>query len=333
VAAARGANERILQALRAESQEIARDMERARRNDKRVQQSMETAATLLQELQAVEDRTGMVGDLVGYSSRVLNLANDAVSTLGFAQEEATTTVQQLLQAHQSLARFLEQPLRTAEDEELAERLPAMSQVAQEALSELREAVSEIDSSQERIQRANFAAAEAVQSMHQTFYVHRLPQSGARDFRYSLEDAERSARDALERARGIARATSSARARTYQLRLDALLSGATPAQQRVAAGLLQHFLIVPAENVSALRDGGHSFGETTLLLAGARSQKQNPEELAGASVTYDKLVNTLKDRRVRLDHLNVMLKLLTNALEVEMDEASYQENARTWAREA
>jgi tetratricopeptide (TPR) repeat protein len=328
-AAARAANEQALAALQGQQPEIAAALERTRRNDRRVQQGMGATSAMLQELQSLQDPSGAIGDLVGYSLKIITLANNAVSTLDFAREETSVTVDQLVKAHQALNRFLEAPPQTAADVALLERIAAMAQTSQNALAELREAASEMNASQERIRRAHFAALGAVQELHRTFFAQRMSLPAAPDFRYTLEAAEREARDVLERARDISRTSATGRAQAFQIQIDALLAGATPAQRRVAVGLMRHFLRVPEETVATLQREGRSFGETALLLAGARSRKREPAEWIRTPVAYQGLVQTLKTQGVRLDHLNIMLKFLVHALEVEM--APSQENPRSGGR--
>lgn len=327
-AAARAANEQALRSLETQNAEIVATLDRARRNDQHLQRAMETASSLLQELQSLQDSSGRLGALVGNSLKVINLANDAVSTLDFAREETSATVEQLVKAHQTLNRFLERPPRTAADVALVERMAALAQTSQNAVEELRKAASAVGSSQERIRRANLAAVGAVQELHRTFFAQRTPFHAAPDFRYALEEAEREARSALEQAQSISRSSATGRACSLQISIDALLAGATPAQRRIAAGLIQHFLMIPGEALLALQQEGRSFGEMALLLAGARSKKRDPAEWTRQPVAYESLVQTLKAQGVRLDYLNVMLKFLIHALEAEMDPSSYRQNPQS-----
>lgn len=331
-AAARAANEQVLASLQGQKPEIEAALERTRRNDRRVQQSMEATSTLLQELQSLQDPSGAIGNLVGYSFKIINLAMNAVSTLDFAREETSVTMEQLVKAHQALSRFLEEPPQTAADAALLERIAAMAQTSRNALAELREAASEMNASQERIRRAHLTAFGAVQDLHRTFFAQRMPLQASRDFRYTLEAAEREARDVLERAQSISLNTAAGRAQAFQVQIDALLARATPAQRRIAAGLMQHFLQIPEATVGTLQQQGRSFGEMALLLAGARSKKRDPAEWSQSPQAYEGLVQTLKSQGVRLDRLNIMLKFLTHALEEEMSLPTQPEILRSGERE-
>jgi len=320
--AAQQANEAALRALQTTGEapgvqgHLRAALEGLNRENQRLRDEGEQALARLTDLYRVDVQEARIKELVGHLERSMRVANDAFNTLQFAGELGLEALARLRRSHEKLAAFLTQTPQTEADVGLIAKMPQIAASSRQALAHLERVAQGLENTRQDAARTSFLAYQTILDLHADFF-GRQPFGGPAQLQNSLDRVERQAQAAFEQAQHVARETAAARSRAFQVAIDASLAGVAPARRELGQNLITYFLLSQPQDFETLREQGYTPGEAALLLGGAQSRQQAPTKLARPGSGYDTLVETLQEERVNLEHVNILLKLLSNTLEQEM----------------
>lgn len=321
--AAQQSNEEALRALRAAGDgpqgvqgQLRAALAGLNRENQRLTDEAEQALAQLTDLYRVDIKEARIKELVGHLEQSMRVANDAFNTLQFAGELGLEALARLRRGHEKLAAFLTQTPQTEADVGLIDKMPQVVASSRQALAHLERVAEGLENTRQEAARTSFLAYTTIRDLHADFF-GRQPFGGPAQLQNALERVERQAQATFERAQTVARETAAARSRAFQVAIDAALAGVAPARRTLGQNLITYFLLSQPQELETLRAQGYTPGEAALLLGGAQSRQQEPTKLARPGSGYETLVDTLQEERVNLEHVNILLKLLSNTLDQEM----------------
>jgi len=278
---------------------------------------LERAQEQLSLLYASELRDPDWEQLIAAGNQALIRLQTAWHTLEQAQEEGARTLGLLQEVQERLLAHL----RRTPKPEVAALVLESSKAVRLAAARVEEALRRGEETRRRLERVERLTYEALEDLYeaQRQQPPDVPFRTSSSLRYLVETAKEQTTETLNEVKEIAKRTAGGQSIALQMSINSYLAGATPAQERIGASLIAHFLRTEAEEILAWRKRGHRYGEIALLLGGARSARRTPEQLVGRHPLRTRLVSHLEAAQVPLENVNLVLKLLNQALATEFGE--------------